>query len=85
MKAKRPYSKNPKGKSRRPFKQEDRNQTLSAPRLKVQSNRPLTKKPQVITVTTEKTEETEENDFVYGRHPVLAVLESKRQINRVWI
>lgn len=26
-----------------------------------------------------------DSDLVYGRHPVLAVLESKRQVNRVWI
>lgn len=29
--------------------------------------------------------EREENDLVYGCHSVLAALESKRQINRIWI
>jgi 23S rRNA (guanosine2251-2'-O)-methyltransferase len=27
----------------------------------------------------------EETDLLYGRHPVLAALENKRQLNRVWI
>ncbi|MEC4983745.1 MAG: 23S rRNA (guanosine(2251)-2'-O)-methyltransferase RlmB [Oscillatoria sp. PMC 1068.18] len=29
--------------------------------------------------------DSEDNDFVYGRHSVLAVLESDRQINRIWV
>jgi 23S rRNA (guanosine2251-2'-O)-methyltransferase len=33
----------------------------------------------------EDREEKEDSDIVYGRHSVLAVLESDRQINRVWI
>lgn len=33
----------------------------------------------------EDREEKEDSDLVYGRHSVLAVLESDRQINRVWI
>jgi 23S rRNA (guanosine2251-2'-O)-methyltransferase len=31
------------------------------------------------------TQETEDNDLIYGRHPVLAALENKRQLNRIWI
>ncbi len=27
----------------------------------------------------------DDNDLIYGRHPVLAALESQRQLNRVWI
>ncbi len=30
-------------------------------------------------------EETEDNDLIYGRHSVLAALESDRQLNRIWI
>ena len=29
--------------------------------------------------------ESEENDLIYGRHPVLAALENQRQLNRIWI
>jgi 23S rRNA (guanosine2251-2'-O)-methyltransferase len=29
--------------------------------------------------------ETEESDFIYGRHSVLAALESDRPLNRIWI
>ncbi|MES1026653.1 23S rRNA (guanosine(2251)-2'-O)-methyltransferase RlmB [Gloeocapsa sp. BRSZ] len=28
---------------------------------------------------------TEDNDLIYGRHPVLAALESQRHLNRIWI
>jgi 23S rRNA (guanosine2251-2'-O)-methyltransferase len=44
-------------------------------------------KPNVVPAPTlEQPEEAEESpDIVYGRHPVLAVLESDRQLNRVWI
>jgi 23S rRNA (guanosine2251-2'-O)-methyltransferase len=31
------------------------------------------------------TGEEEGNDLIYGRHPVLAALESDRQLNRIWI
>ncbi|MBE9116347.1 23S rRNA (guanosine(2251)-2'-O)-methyltransferase RlmB [Lusitaniella coriacea LEGE 07157] len=36
---------------------------------------------------TVQEEEREEgsNDFIYGRHPVLAALEGERQLNRIWI
>lgn len=30
-------------------------------------------------------QETEENDLIYGRHPVLTALEKQRQLNRIWI
>lgn len=30
-------------------------------------------------------EEKEDSDLIYGRHSVLAVLESDRQINRIWV
>ena len=30
-------------------------------------------------------EETEDNDLIYGRHPVLSALESDRRLNRIWI
>jgi 23S rRNA (guanosine2251-2'-O)-methyltransferase len=29
--------------------------------------------------------ENEENDLIYGRHPVLAALEGQRSLNRIWI
>lgn len=28
---------------------------------------------------------TEDNDLIYGRHPVLAALENQRHLNRIWI
>ncbi|MGG6297448.1 23S rRNA (guanosine(2251)-2'-O)-methyltransferase RlmB [Leptolyngbya sp. AN02str] len=31
------------------------------------------------------TSSVEENDLIYGKHPVLAALEGQRQINRIWI
>ncbi len=31
------------------------------------------------------TSQEEDNDLIYGRHPVLSALESDRQLNRVWI
>ncbi len=34
---------------------------------------------------TPLTNTEEETDLLYGRHPVLAALENKRQLNRVWI
>ncbi|MBZ8181794.1 23S rRNA (guanosine(2251)-2'-O)-methyltransferase RlmB [Oscillatoria salina] len=35
--------------------------------------------------STTDSAEREDNDLVYGRHSVLAVLESDRQINRIWV
>ncbi len=32
-----------------------------------------------------ETENTENNDLIYGRHPVLSALEGKHPLNRVWI
>ncbi|MFO5494957.1 MAG: 23S rRNA (guanosine(2251)-2'-O)-methyltransferase RlmB [Cuspidothrix sp.] len=32
-----------------------------------------------------ETTSTEDNDLIYGRHPVLTVLEGERHINRLWI
>jgi 23S rRNA (guanosine2251-2'-O)-methyltransferase len=29
--------------------------------------------------------ETEDNDLIYGRHPVLSALENERTLNRIWI
>jgi len=40
---------------------------------------------QVNTEPTPLTNTEEETDLLYGRHPVLAALENKRQLNRVWI
>lgn len=37
------------------------------------------------TATEPPEEEEDSPDIVYGRHPVLAVLESDRQLNRIWI
>lgn len=47
------------------------------------SGRPRIKKPD----TTQKEEKSDsgDDDLIYGRHTVLAALESKRQLNRVWI
>ncbi|MGK7954158.1 MAG: 23S rRNA (guanosine(2251)-2'-O)-methyltransferase RlmB [Crocosphaera sp.] len=33
----------------------------------------------------EKPQETQDDDLIYGRHSVLAALESDRQLNRIWI
>lgn len=32
-----------------------------------------------------ETEDTEDNDLIYGRYPVLAALEKQRRLNRIWI
>ncbi len=37
------------------------------------------------TEATFSIEDEEDNDLLYGRHPVLAALENQRQLNRVWI
>ena len=29
--------------------------------------------------------ETEDNDLIYGRYPVIAAIENQRQLNRIWI
>lgn len=46
-------------------------------------------KPQYLDQTnpepTPSTPLSEETDLIYGRHPVLAALESQRQLNKVWI
>lgn len=33
----------------------------------------------------EDNEDNEDNDLIYGRHSVIAALESERQLNRIWI
>jgi 23S rRNA (guanosine2251-2'-O)-methyltransferase len=82
MKEKRPYSGNAKGKPQQKFRQSDRDRKFSLPRVKIKND--LTSaRPHVEAEIP--SEEKEDNDLVYGRHSVLAVLESDRQINRVWI
>ncbi|AFZ22849.1 rRNA methylase, putative, group 3 [Cylindrospermum stagnale PCC 7417] len=38
-----------------------------------------------ITVSAPAIKETEDNDLIYGRHPVLSALENGRNLNRIWI
>ncbi|MFM7574498.1 MAG: 23S rRNA (guanosine(2251)-2'-O)-methyltransferase RlmB [Snowella sp.] len=35
--------------------------------------------------TREESESEEDNDLIYGRHPVIAAMKSNRQLNRIWI
>ena len=35
--------------------------------------------------TREEPESEEDNDLIYGRHPVIAAMKSDRQLNRIWI
>ena len=35
--------------------------------------------------TREESESEEDNDLIYGRHPVIAAMKSDRQLNRIWI
>ena len=35
--------------------------------------------------TREESENEEDNDLIYGRHPVIAAMKSDRQLNRIWI
>ncbi|MGB3532042.1 MAG: 23S rRNA (guanosine(2251)-2'-O)-methyltransferase RlmB [Microcoleaceae cyanobacterium] len=49
---------------------------------KQRSNRRQNPKP---IQPVEETEPIEENDFIYGRYPVLAALENQRSLNRIWI
>jgi 23S rRNA (guanosine2251-2'-O)-methyltransferase len=88
MKDKRPDRRHNSQKNSSNFRQFPKKRQLSQPivkkkldltvsKIKIESEEPATG----IAETTE----TEDNDLVYGRHSVLAVLESKRQINRIWI
>jgi 23S rRNA (guanosine2251-2'-O)-methyltransferase len=49
----------------------------------VMTNKSDSVDPQRSSIPVEVTEV--ENDLIYGRHPVLAALESQRSLNRVWI
>ncbi|PIG91838.1 23S rRNA (guanosine(2251)-2'-O)-methyltransferase RlmB [Gloeocapsopsis sp. IPPAS B-1203] len=59
------------------------------------TSKPLLKSPKQVDVTptrpairnvdTEESTSKEDNDLIYGRHPVLAALENQRQLNRIWI
>ncbi|MBE9192454.1 23S rRNA (guanosine(2251)-2'-O)-methyltransferase RlmB [Gloeocapsopsis crepidinum LEGE 06123] len=59
------------------------------------TSKPLLKSPKQVDVTptrsairnvdTEESTSREDNDLIYGRHPVLAALENQRQLNRIWI
>ncbi|MUL38851.1 23S rRNA (guanosine(2251)-2'-O)-methyltransferase RlmB [Gloeocapsopsis dulcis] len=63
-----------------------RGNTISKPLLKSpkQVDVPSTK-PAVRTHNTEESSLREDNDLIYGRHPVLAALENQRHLNRIWI
>jgi 23S rRNA (guanosine2251-2'-O)-methyltransferase len=67
----------------RPIREDSRKPTP----LNSSSPRPSrSPKPNLISPPIDLPPEEEESpDIVYGRHPVLAVLESDRQLNRVWI
>lgn len=39
----------------------------------------------IVSSVSSEPQEQEEPDFIYGRHSVLATLESDRQINRIWV
>jgi 23S rRNA (guanosine2251-2'-O)-methyltransferase len=58
------------------------------------TSKPLLKSPKQVDVTPTRpadhnvnteSSSTEDNDLIYGRHPVLAALENQRHLNRIWI
>ena len=54
------------------------------PQPKLKQDRKLTQKRENLSKPKQE-EKQEDRDVIYGRHSVLAVLESDRQLNRVWI
>jgi 23S rRNA (guanosine2251-2'-O)-methyltransferase len=92
MKDKRSYSAKIKGKPQKSSRLFPKGRDRSLPVIKTKIDRAISKQDlpteesQVISnVPGNLPTEESENDFVYGRHSVLAVLESKRQINRIWV
>jgi 23S rRNA (guanosine2251-2'-O)-methyltransferase len=63
--------------------------TLRSPEQKLQVrsvDRPQREKPvRQVRVRPAAVETEESNDLIYGRHPVLAALESQRHFHRIWI
>lgn len=49
------------------------------------SRRPKIEKPTPQAAPSSSSENSENDDLIYGRHTVLAALESQRQLNRIWI
>ncbi|TAE52863.1 MAG: 23S rRNA (guanosine(2251)-2'-O)-methyltransferase RlmB [Nostocales cyanobacterium] len=50
--------------------------------------KPISRKPrpaQYSAPVSPEVKSSEDNDLIYGRHPVLTALESQRNLNRVWI
>jgi 23S rRNA (guanosine2251-2'-O)-methyltransferase len=47
-------------------------------------SRPLTN-PTTVVKSTNVVKSTEDNDLIYGRHPVLNALSNQRNLNRIWI
>jgi 23S rRNA (guanosine2251-2'-O)-methyltransferase len=92
MKEKRSYSAKTKGKPQKGSRLVPKKRDRALPIIKTKIDRPISKQDlpteesQVISnLPVNFPTEDSENDFVYGRHSVLAVLESKRQINRIWV
>jgi 23S rRNA (guanosine2251-2'-O)-methyltransferase len=92
MKEKRSYSGKTSGKPQKSSRSFPKKRQQSLPVIKTKIDRAISKRDlqaedsQVIsTLPTNLQAESSENDLVYGRHPVLAALENKRQINRIWV
>jgi len=53
-------------------------------RPQLKRGKPATKSQQQVT-PAQPVAESEDTDLIYGRHPVIAALESQRNLNRLWI
>jgi 23S rRNA (guanosine2251-2'-O)-methyltransferase len=60
-------------------------QTPAKPILPQHPSKPISPKESSKPLFNKEPREKEDSDLIYGRHPVLAALESDRQLNRVWI
>jgi 23S rRNA (guanosine2251-2'-O)-methyltransferase len=92
MKEKHSYSARTHGKPQKSSRSFPKKRQQPLPVIKTKIERAISKQDlqaeesQVIsTLPADPEAESSENDFVYGRHSVLAVLENKRQINRIWV
>jgi 23S rRNA (guanosine2251-2'-O)-methyltransferase len=92
MKEKRSYSPKTKTKPQKNSHSFPKKRQQSLPVIKTKIERVISREDLqaeeseiVSTLPANLQDDSSENDFVYGRHSVLAVLESKRQINRIWV
>jgi 23S rRNA (guanosine2251-2'-O)-methyltransferase len=60
-------------------------QNPTVPSSSASSGAPIKKTIHQESISSALSVSSEENDLIYGRHPVLAALESNRNLNRVWI